>query len=308
MGNNSKRETKCVINTKIISDNVKQIIKYNSDYKYYIGVVKGNAYGHGYEIVKTLVNSGINYLAVSDLDEANQVREFDKKTPILCLEPVDLMYMDFCSKNNITMTISSYSYFENLKSKLDNAKNMKFHLKLNTGMNRLGLDKSSEIEEIFDYFNDSDHILEGIYTHLGVAGAGNKYYKNAVQKFEELTSSIELSKIPIVHLFRSATIEQEEKLPYATGIRPGVLMFGGTQSKPAVNIIKRLLKPKPINSIANYSDLKIGLSVKSKIIETRDVLPEEIVGYGLDYIADDDIKIGIIPIGYADNFGSEYVG
>ena len=83
------RHTYVEINLNNISDNIKNIIKKYPDYKYYIGNVKGNAYGHGYEIVNTLVDSGINYLAVSSLDEAISVRKINKTIPILCTEIIE---------------------------------------------------------------------------------------------------------------------------------------------------------------------------------------------------------------------------
>ena len=78
------------IDTKQIGKNVENIIKKYNNYKYYIGVIKGNAYGHGFGIVKTIVDSGINYLAVSTLKEAIEVRNLID-IPILCLQPIDIV-------------------------------------------------------------------------------------------------------------------------------------------------------------------------------------------------------------------------
>ena len=101
------RNTYVEINLDNIKSNVENIINYYNDYEYYIGVVKANAYGYGEEIVKTLKKSGINYFAVSNLDEALNVRK-KVDTPILCLEPVPLEYIDICIEKNITITLSNY--------------------------------------------------------------------------------------------------------------------------------------------------------------------------------------------------------
>ena len=77
------RKTFVEVNLDNISNNVKNIIKKYPDYKYYIGMVKSNAYGHGYYIVNTLIEAGINYLAVSSLDEAMKIREYNKDIPVL---------------------------------------------------------------------------------------------------------------------------------------------------------------------------------------------------------------------------------
>ena len=111
------RNTYVEIDLKNIANNVKNIIK-NYDYKYYIGVVKGNAYGHGYGIINTLIENGINYLAVANLDEALEIRKINNKIGILCLEPIDKKYLEICANENISICIYqikfifSRSFFE----------------------------------------------------------------------------------------------------------------------------------------------------------------------------------------------------
>ena len=92
------------IDTKVIEENIKNIISSRSGYEYYIGILKGKAYGYGYEIVKTVIKTGINYLAVATFDEALKLREYiGKDFPIMCLQPVDLKYIKTCLDNNITI-------------------------------------------------------------------------------------------------------------------------------------------------------------------------------------------------------------
>ena len=186
------------IDVNRIKTNVRNIITKYNDYKYYIGVVKGNAYGHGFEIVKELVKSGINYLAVSTLKEALEVRTL-VDTPILCLQPIDINDLKIAENNNITITISSYKYYQELiKKKL----NLKAHLKIDTGMNRLGINKKEEVEEIYNELIDNKNIkLEGIYTHLSTIGIIDKKWDSQVNKFFNLTSTIDLNKLEIVHIY-----------------------------------------------------------------------------------------------------------
>ena len=77
------RKTYALIDLDVLKNNIKNIKEVYNDYKYYIGVVKGNAYGHGDYIVNSLIESGINYLAVSSLEEAISIREYNKDIPIL---------------------------------------------------------------------------------------------------------------------------------------------------------------------------------------------------------------------------------
>ena len=88
------RNTYVKINNETLTSNVKKIVKFYNSYKYYIGVVKANAYGHGDYIVNDLIKGGINYLAVSSLEEAISIRKYNKKIPILVLEPINLKYIN----------------------------------------------------------------------------------------------------------------------------------------------------------------------------------------------------------------------
>ena len=105
------RKTYVEINIDNLKNNVENIINYYNDYKYYFGVVKGNCYGHGVTyVINELIESGVNYLAVSSLEEALEIRKINKKIPILSLEPIALEYIDICIKNNITITVHDYNY------------------------------------------------------------------------------------------------------------------------------------------------------------------------------------------------------
>ena len=90
------RNTYAKINIDNLEHNVKEIIKKYPEYKYYFGVVKGNAYGHSSKIAKYLIQSGINYLAVASLEEAIEIRNDNVTAPILCLEPIDISYIEKC--------------------------------------------------------------------------------------------------------------------------------------------------------------------------------------------------------------------
>ena len=105
---NSKRNTYIEVNTKNIKNNINKIIKFYNNYKYYIGVVKADAYGLGsVEISKAVLAGGCNYLAVATLDEALTIRGKIKNVPILCLGVIPSKYIYLCIRNNITITIHS---------------------------------------------------------------------------------------------------------------------------------------------------------------------------------------------------------
>ncbi len=149
------RSTFVEIDNNKLKNNVKEIIKKYHKYKYYIGVVKANAYGHGDYIVNDLIASGINYLAVSSLEEAISIRKYNKEIPILCLEPINIKYLKEVILNNVTITITSINYVKELIRK-ENLDKLKVHLKLDTGMNRLGIKSKEEVTEIVTLLNDNN--------------------------------------------------------------------------------------------------------------------------------------------------------
>ena len=302
------RKTYALIDCDILKNNIKNI-KENYHYKYYIGVVKANAYGHGDYIVNSLIQGGVNYLAASSLEECLNIRKRNAIIPILCLEPINHEYLNICEKENITITIPDYEYFKNLDLNLK----LKAHLKIDSGMNRLGIKDKNEIKEIYDTLKNSNISLEGVYTHLGTSGMWDNHYDNDIKKFEELTSLIDLSTIPIVHISRSLTLVTHKMPKYITGIRLGIIMFGFPQklTKPkGLRLIKRniYLKKHHISDITfeNNLKLKTAFSLHTEIITIKNVKKDEYIGYGAKYIAKEDMKIAIIPIGFADGLIKKY--
>lgn len=291
------RKTYVEIDCEALENNIKEIkTKYNK-YKYYIGVVKNNAYGHGIECVKYMIKAGINYLAVSSLEEALKLRNLYKNIPILILEPIHYNDISVAIKNDITITIDNVDYFKKLIQ--DNI-NIKFHLKIDSGMNRFGIKSKENVKYIVDNSNDKVY-LEGIYTQLS-KGIGDEFLKEKTT-FENLTSLIDLKKIPIVHIERSLTLEQHNKLPYDNGIRLGLIMYGFNKRKYTPSWKRKLynkLTFKKDNFIPSILNLKTILKFFTEVIEIKNVNNGEIVGYGDLYDTKENIRIAILPYGFAD--------
>jgi alanine racemase len=293
------RKTFAIIDGEKIESNIKKIIKEYGEYKYYFGVVKANAYGHGIESIKYMINGGINYLAVSSLEEALEIRKIDKKIPVLILEPISYEAAIEASKNNLTITIDNVKYFKQL---LNDKIKLKFHLKIDTGMNRFGLKTKEDVTYIYKHAND-DLYLEGIYSHLASGVDGSSLFNNEINTFKDLTADIDLNKVDIIGLDRSLTIEQHQKIAFANGIRLGIIMYGFNKI-PYVPSLKRkifnkLTFRKTMDTISNLK-LETALEFKTTVIEIKNVKKGEIVGYGGMYVAPEDIKIAILPYGFAD--------
>lgn len=265
------RQTYEEINLKALESNVKSIISQSSEYKYHIGVVKANCYGLGLKCIKSIIKGGANYLAVSSLEEALSIRKITKEK-ILILEPINPKYISLARENNITLTISSLEYLNNVK-----AQEFTCHIKINTGMNRLGINSKEEFDEVYNIIMNSNITLEGIYTHIYKA-SDSKCTNNQFKKFEYITSDIDLNTIPIVHIPNSETIFNYKKKPYINGCRMGIIMYGFS------NDIK-------LNSV---------FSLISKVIEIKHIHSGDTVGYDGKYTATGDESIAVLPIGYAD--------
>lgn len=311
------RNTYVQVNLNHLEENVKNIVKGYPDYTYYIGVVKGNGYGHGSYIVNTLLQAGVNYLAVSSLEEAIQIRKYNQNVPILCLEPIPVDYIKETIAHKVTLTISSLSYLKKLGSVVP-YEAIKMHLKINTGMNRLGFQNKEEVKEAFDFIK-SHYILEGIYTHFTTLGISDPYWDKQLQKFEELTSFIDIKQIPMVHLGRSLTLVNHPKVPFANGIRLGIIMYGFNQS-PKINTsfkgklknIKAQMRIKKYHisetTLTSKAPVTPAFSLYSEIMEIQTVKKGDHVGYGLGYVAEEDMLVGIAPIGYADGLTRQNSG
>ena len=293
------RKTYVEINLDTIEENIKKIKTTYSGYKYYIGVVKNNAYGHGIYSINAMINGGINYLAVSSLEEALEVRKINKEIPVLILEPISLEATKVAAENNITITVDNTEYFDTL---IENNIKVKFHLKIDSGMNRFGLKEKQKVNYIFEKSNETLY-LEGIYTHLSNGRTNSEIYINQINSFKSLTSDIDLSKIEIVHLDRSLTMEQHEKIEFANGVRMGIAMYGIAYTAPKPSWKRRLLNKltfKKNEIIKPKLDLNTAFEFKTHILEVKDVKKGEIVGYGGAYDAKEDIKIALMPYGFAD--------
>lgn len=297
------RKTYALIDCDVLKRNIEEIkSKYN--YKYYIGVVKANAYGHGDYIVNSLIAGGVNYLAASSLEECLSIRKRNKTIPILCLEPIALEHLHLCEKNNITITVCDINYF----GEMDKSLKLKIHVKVDSGMNRLGFKDKKEFKEVCDVIEESSTLeLEGVYTHFATSGIWDEYFDEQFYNFKQITSLIVLDKIPIVHLGRSLTMVNHPKLDCANGIRLGIVMYGFAQSLPnptGLRLVKRnmFLKKHQISpvSFSNDLDLNTAFSLRSSIMCVKKVKAYEFVGYGAKYKTKDDIIIGIMPIGFAD--------
>ena len=225
-----------------------------------------------------IIDGGCNYLAVSSLDEALEIRK-DFSIPILCLGIIDSKYIDICIDNNIDITVASLDYFNEIKDF-----NLNVHIKIDTGMNRLGIKDKSELEEIFN--TTSNLNIKGLYTHIYDASNDENTDKQ-IDRFKYMVSDIDLSKIDIIHIAQSDTLINYPKIDICNGCRLGIIMYGLTP---------------------NNLDLSDTIELCSEVIDIKKLKKGETVSYNGNYTADDDELIGIVSIGYADGVNRKLTG
>ncbi len=310
-----QRKTYAYIDGNILENNIKEIKKKYPDYKYYIGVVKNNAYHHGMKCVLDMIRGGINYFAVSSLEEALALRKYTDY-PVLILEPISLEFVSDAINNNITLTVESLEYTKELL-KEDIYSELKVHLAVDSGMNRLGFQTRKELDEALKLLKEHKKIVvEGLFTHFATSGVMDPHWDNQVKKFLNITKNIDLSKIPMVHLGRSLTLVNHPKLEYANAVRLGIIMYGFSQSrKEGSSLRSKLQKLKRNHYQKKYecsktfleNDLKLNtaMSLYTEVISTRKVHAGDIVGYNA-YPIKEDGYILTLPVGYADGVTKDY--
>lgn len=310
-----QRKTYAYIDGNILENNIKEIKKKYPDYKYYIGVVKNNAYHHGMKCVLDMIRGGINYFAVSSLEEALVLRKYTDY-PVLILEPISLEFVSDAINNNITLTVESLEYTKELL-KEDIYSELKVHLAVDSGMNRLGFQTRKELDEALKLLKEHKKIVvEGLFTHFATSGVMDPHWDNQVKKFLNITKNIDFKEIPMVHLGRSLTLVNHPKLEYANAVRLGIIMYGFSQSrKEGTSLRSKLQKLKRNHYQKKYecsktfleNDLKLNtaMSLYTEVISMRKVHTGDIVGYNA-YPIKEDGYILTLPVGYADGVTKDY--
>ncbi len=279
--NDIYRKTFAEINLKNLYENYKNIKNIIKN-KEIIPVVKANAYGHGViEVVRYLVDKGVTYFAVSLLEEALEIRKEFKDIDILIMGIVQRKDFLVASKNNLTITISNFDQLIDLNN-LNNK--LKVHLKVDTGMNRLGVKSTKDILEIFETLKTNEFIdLEGIYTHFATADNNKEIYDKQLLRFKEILNFLTYD-FKMIHMSNSSSmIKYEAKVDFTTHTRLGISLYGLTLDEET-------------------KFLKNTYSLVSYISEIKQLEPGDKVGYGATYTAETQETIGILPIGYADGF------
>lgn len=286
------RDTWAEIDLDAITHNVKQIKDLHPT-KEIFAVVKANGYGHGdAEVSKVAIEAGVSCLAVSGLDEALRLRNSGIEVPILVLGMTRLKDVALAAENNISLTAHDEMWIEHLVS-LPLTTPVKVHLKIDSGMHRLGLMTEEQVQKNFNILKMAPMVeVEGVFTHMATADSDKEYLGHQIETFKRLIANLDLSGVKYVHLENTATLLQKE-FDFDHGIRLGLGLYGINPDKEFIPI---------------EFELKPALKLLSNLVQVKKIKKGDKVGYGATYEAQEDEWIGVVPIGYADGWTRSHQG
>lgn len=261
-------------------------------------VVKADAYGHGaVKLAEEYVSLGADWFAVSNLDEAVQLRDAGIKLPILILGYTPPCMAPELSSHNITQAVIGLEYGLKLSEEAVKAGvSVKAHIKLDTGMSRVGFfyqnperdgESISEIEKICLLPGiDAD----GIFTHFAVADEGESGRTFTEKQFKNFTDAISKLKsrgvnFKIRHCANSAAIFDYPEMQLDM-VRPGVILYG----------------LQPSCEISHQRELTPAMELKSAVSLVKTIPEGTAVSYGSKFVSGKATKVATVPVGYADGY------
>ena len=277
------------IDRMAIANNVKEIRKKLTPHTALMAVVKADAYGHGaVTVAQTALEAGASWLATATLEEGIELREAGITVPILILGAIntaeEFQAIAHCKLHPTICNVSQASICSEALSTLD--ENLPIHLKLDTGMSRLGTawDKAAEF---IDFTRKLPNIkIDGVYSHLATADDPEPTMLNLQQqRFKTIVtqSQLMLQSTPVFHLANSAATLTHSSLHYDL-VRVGLALYG--------------LFPAPHFKTA--ARLKPVLQVRARITQVKTLPPHTGVSYGHQFHSDKAMRVAVAGIGYAD--------
>lgn len=250
-------------------------------------LLKANAYGHGLEIIARRFNDRVDFFSVAAVEEAIEAIENARVTkPILVLGP---KFMEWeireAIKYNLRITLCYLEQAKMIEGFIKTGEKLRVHIEVDTGMTRTGVD-IEEFPKLLGFVEKSDKfLLEGIYTHYATADDEPHLAKEQLERFRNEILLLVKGKNYMIHTANSAAIFNIGDEAIFEMVRPGIAMFG--------------LPPSPS---MNLSELKPILSLKSRVIQVREIGPGRGIGYGFRFRSRKPMKIAVLAVGYGDGY------
>jgi alanine racemase len=284
-----KRPTWVAVNLDSLESNYWSVRKALDGHVKIMAVIKANAYGHGaVPVAQRLEKCGADYLAVAILEEAIELRREQVRLPILLLSGFWPGQEEEIIRQSLTPAVFNEGMVQHLvRAAKRLKKEVKFHIKIDTGMTRLGVDWEEATRVVEGCSPEEWTSCEGIYTHLSSAEiADDPFSRLQIERFRNIIRSLCRDNFAFLwrHVANSAGMLNFPE-SWCNGVRPGLLLYG----------INPLTTPPrlPLESI---------LTFKTRIMQLKRVKKGISVGYGGDYTVSQESVIATLPVGYADGF------
>lgn len=263
----------------------------------FLGLVKANAYGHGaVPVARKLQELGADMLAVATVDEGEELRRGGITLPILCLGQTPPQLAGRLLEWDITQTVEDLETGRALSEAAQAAgKTLKIHVKLDTGMSRLGFlwrageDNTALLEDIQALCALPGLEAEGMFTHFADADGNEGYTMAQLEKFLDAKKALEARGVTfkICHCGASAAVLQYP-CTHMDMIRPGIVLYG--------------YYPDPRLEGLDGPGLRPVMTVKSRIAAVRSLPAGTCVSYGCTATLERDSRLAVVPIGYGDGY------
>lgn len=284
------RPTYAKIDISAIKHNVRSLKKNICENTKFCAVVKADGYGHGSVMVsKAAIEAGADWLAVAIPEEGAVLREEGITAPILVLGPANLWQWQKAAEMDLSMVVASKNCINSAVTvSRELKKTMRLHLKVDTGMNRVGLKYTDELKEILDVIDQEDGlVLEGLMTHFAAADEADKTY--TMMQSKRFADFIDIIKqrgySPMIHASNSGATLDCEDLAFDM-VRVGIAMYGCY----------------PSTEVNRHVKLRPAMSLHTQISHIKMIHEGDMVSYGCTFTAVNDMRIATLPIGYADGF------
>ncbi len=287
------------IDLRAIAFNCRQIKSLTGSQAALMAAVKANAYGHGaVQVARTVLGQGATHLAVARLEEALELRHSGIDSEILLLGPTNPEQVDTLWQHDLTQTIFDLQQAKDMaQAARSRSCQLKCHLKLDTGMGRLGLAvqalhadqkyNPAVLPKILEIFAIPELQIQGTFTHLAQADSPElRHAQGQLDCFQAVLQELQQQGIQpgLCHAANSAGILNLQHAYYDL-VRPGLILYG---LYPELNQAGLQFKP--------------AMQIKARIMQLKSVQPGFTVSYGSTYVAPRKTKIATLPIGYADGY------
>ena len=277
------RSTCTKVDLSNISENVQEIKKFIGDTQL-MAVVKGKAYGHGLvEVAKTVLQAGATWLGVAIPQEGEILRNEGITAPILVLSLVNVEGAIACAQNDLTFTLCDAGMLPALQAHCQKHDvMMNVHLKIDTGMGRIGVRTQAEVEHFLHVIEQMPALhLTGVYTHF--ADADDETSSFSTLQMERFTQFLPLfPKGILVHACASAATLRFSNYHFDM-VRMGIAMYG-------------------YSNVSTTLTLRPALSWHTEVAHVKQVAKGTPIGYNCTYTMPRDGKVATLTVGYADGY------